>query len=77
MAETKNKVVTVEALAILHEESKSTYMPMSNPVGSGTMTMNGDANISGDANIGSLTIGSKIKLVPTGNSLNIVFINES
>lgn len=75
MAEVKDKVVTVESLSTLHEHSKNTYMFMDNPSGSGTMTMDGDANFSGDMNVGSLMIGSKVKLVPTGDALEIVFLN--
>ena len=76
MAEIKDKVVTVESLSALHEHNKETYMPNVDPSGSGTMTMNGDASISGSVDAGSLIIGSKIKLVPTGDSLEIVFLSE-
>jgi hypothetical protein len=76
MAEIKDKVVTVESLAALHEHNKQTYMPKTNPVGEGTMTMNGNANISGDMVVGSLMIGANIKLVPTGDALEIVFVND-
>lgn len=76
MAEIKNKVVTVESLSTLHEHNKNTYMPMADPTGSGTMTMNGDGNFSGNMNVGSLMIGSNVKLVPNGDSLEIVFLNE-
>lgn len=76
MAEIKDKVVTVESLSTLHEHNKSTYMPMADPTGSGTMTMNGDGNFSGNMNVGSLMIGSNVKLVPNGDSLEIVFLNE-
>lgn len=75
MAGIKDKVVTVESLSTLHEHNKNTYMFMDNPSGSGTMTMDGDANFSGDMNVGSLMIGSKVKLVPTGDALEIVFLN--
>ena len=76
MAEIKNKVVTVESLAALHEDNKNTYMNKSNPTGSGTMTMDGNASISGSVTVGSLMIGSNIKLVPTNNSIEIVFLDE-
>ena len=76
MAEIKDKVVTVESLAVLHENSEKTYMPMSNPTGNGTMTMDGNADFSGNINVGSLTIGSNVRLVPTGDRLEIVFIDE-
>lgn len=76
MAEIKDKVVTVEALSILHEDSKRTYMPTNNPTGSGTMTMDGSANFSGDVNVGSITIGSNVRLVPTGDRIEIIFLEE-
>jgi hypothetical protein len=76
MAEIKDKVVTVEALSALHEDSKKTYMPMSNPTGSGTMTMDGDANFSGNVIVGSIMIGTNVKLVPTSDSLEIVFLES-
>jgi hypothetical protein len=76
MAGIKDKVVTVESLAILHEDSKKTYMPMSNPTGSGTMTMDGNADFSGNVNVGSISIGSSVKLVPMGDRIEIVFLEE-
>lgn len=76
MVQTKDKVVTVESLAALHEDSKKAYMVKNNPVGSGTMTMEGNANFSGNVDVGSIMIGSKIKLVPTENALEIVFLDE-
>lgn len=76
MAEIKDKVVTVESLAALHEDSKNTYMQKSDPIGSGTMTMDGNANFSGNVNVGSISIGSNVKLVPTGDRIEIVFIEE-
>lgn len=76
MAEIKDKIVTVESLAALHEDNKNTYMPKTDPTGSGTMTMNGDANISGNINVGSITIGSNVKLIPTGDRIEIVFLED-
>lgn len=76
MAEIKDKVVTVEALSTLHEHNKETYVPKVDPTCSGIMTMNGNASFSGSVDIGSLMIGSKIKLVPTDDGLEIVFIDE-
>lgn len=76
MAEIKDKVVTVESLSVLHEHNKETYMPMADPTGSGTMTMDGDGNFTGNLNVSSITIGSKIKLVPVDDRIEIVFIEE-
>lgn len=76
MVQTKDKIVTVGSLAVLHEDSQRTYMQKSNPVGDGTMTMNGNANISGSINVGSIMIGKNVKLVPTADSLEIIFLNE-
>ena len=76
MAEIKDKVVTVEALSTLHEHNKETYMPMANPTGSGTLSIDGDGNFSGSLSVDSIVIGSKIKLVPTADRLEIVFLEE-
>lgn len=76
MAEIKDKIVTVESLSALHEDNKKSYMAKSNPVGSGTMTMDGGANFTGNVDVGSITIGSSVKLVPAGDRIEIVFINE-
>lgn len=75
MAEIKDKVVTVESLSVLHENNKNTYMTKTNPTCNGTMAMDGDADFSGNVNVGSFMIGSNIKLVPTGDALEIVFLN--
>ena len=77
MAETKNKAVTVESLYVLHEHNTKSYMAIDNPAGNGTMTMNGDAAFSGNVNVGSLMIGKNVKLVPTNDSIEIVFIEEA
>lgn len=76
MAQTKDKVVTVGSLAALHEDNKKTYMTMTNPVGAGAFTMDGDADFSGNINVGSISIGSNVKLVPTEDRIEIVFINK-
>ena len=76
MAEIKDKVVTVESLSALHEHNKNSYMPMVDPTGSGTMTMNGNASFTGDIVVGSLMIGTNVKLVPTSDAIQIVFLNE-
>lgn len=76
MAEIKDKVVTLESLAVLHENNEKSYMPMSNPTGNGTMTMDGNASFSGNITVGSLMIGSNVKLVPAGDRIEIVFVDE-
>jgi hypothetical protein len=76
MAEIKDKVVTVESLSTLHEHNKNTYMPMVDPVGNGEMTFNGDASFTGNMTVDSLMIGSSVRLIPTANSLEIVFLDE-
>lgn len=40
MAEVKDKVVTVESLSALHEYNKETYMTNTDPVGTGSFSMN-------------------------------------
>lgn len=77
MVETKDKVVTVESLKALHDDNRNTYMPKSDPTGSGTMTMDGNANFSGNVNVGSISIGSNVMLVPTGDRIEIVFLEET
>lgn len=77
MAEVKDKVVTVESLSTLHEHNKKTYMPMADPTGIGTMTIDGDGKFSGNLNVSSITIGSKIQLVPVDDRIEIVFLEES
>lgn len=71
MAEIKDKVVTVESLSALHRHNKETYMPIVDPVGNGVMTMNGDAYF-----YGNIMLGSKVKLVPTEDGFDIVFLEE-
>lgn len=76
MAEIKDKTVTVESLSVLHEHNKKSYMPMVDPTGTGTMTFDGSGSFSGGITVGSLMIGSNVKLVPTEDSLEIVFLDE-
>ena len=76
MAEIKDKVVTVESLSVLHEHNKNTYMPVVDPVGSGTMTMDGNGDFSGNLNANSITISSNIRLVPSEDGLKIEFLNQ-
>lgn len=76
MAEIKDKVVTVESLSVLHEHNKNTYMPVVDPVGSGTMTIDGNGNFSGNLNASFITIGSNIRLVPSDDGLKIEFLSQ-
>lgn len=71
MIEVKDKIITVESLSALHDHNKNSYMSASNPTGNGVMTMNGSASFSGD-----IMIGSNIKLVPSGDALSIIFLDE-
>lgn len=74
MAETKNKVVTVESLAAVHTYNQETYMTKDDPTGSGTMTMTGDGNFSGIVNAGSLKIGNAtLEYDSSDGVLKIVF----
>jgi len=56
MAEIKDKVVTVESLLALQEYNKSTYMTAENPIGNGTMTMNGDLKVTNNIQVGENVI---------------------
>ena len=50
MAETKDKVITIESLSAVHNYNQNTYLAKSNPTGSGTFTMSGDGSLRlGDA----------------------------
>ena len=60
MAEVKDKVITVESLAAVNTYNQSTYMTKIDPVGSGTMTMTGDGNFTGDLTTASLTLGNAV-----------------
>lgn len=68
MAETKDKVVTVESLAAVHIHNQGTYMTKINPSGSGTLTMNGLVDA------GSLKLGdATLEYDSTDGVLKIVF----
>lgn len=77
MLNIKDKVVTVESLSTLHEHNKNTYMTKVNPTGAGAMIFDGSALFSGNVGVGSLTIGSNIKLISTEGSLEMVFLSET
>ena len=68
MAEIKDKIVTVESLSALHEHNKNAYMPVVNPTGSGTLTID-------NINAGCIMLGSNAKLIPTNDGLEIVFLD--
>lgn len=77
MAEIKDKVITVESLAAVNTHNQETYMTKSNPTGSGTMTMTGRGNFTGDVTVGSLTIGNAVlNYDQTESALKISFITE-
>lgn len=74
MAETKDKIVTVESLAAVHTHNQETYMTKSDPAGVGTMTMTGNGNFTGVVNVGSLKIGdATIEYDSTDGVLKITF----
>lgn len=74
MAEVKNKIVTVESLAAVHTHNQDTYMTKSDPIGVGTMTITGDGNISGTADVGSLQIGdARLEYDSSDGVLKIIF----
>ena len=79
MAEVKNKVVTVESLAAVKDaintNNQAMYMTKTDPTGSGTMTMTGDGNFSGDITTSSLTLGkSVLSYDTTEGALKISFV---
>lgn len=77
MAEVKNKIVTVESLAAVNTHNKETYMTKSDPAGTGTFTMNGDGDFSGDVTANSVTIGNAVlSYDSTAGALKVSFITE-
>lgn len=77
MAEVKDKVVTVESLAALHTHNQSAYMVQTNPTGSGTFSMSGDGNFTGDVDANSLTLGNAVlNFDATEGALKISFVTE-
>lgn len=81
MAAVKDKIVTVESLATVKNaidtNNQETYMTKSNPTGTGTMTMTGDGNFSGDIASSSLTLGNAVlNFDSTEGALKISFITE-
>lgn len=74
MAETKNKIVTVESLAAVHTHNQETYITKSDPTGVGTLTMTGDGDFSGVVDVGSLKLGdATLEYDSTDGVLKIVF----
>ena len=77
MAEVKNKVVTVESLAAVHTHNQDTYMTKSDPTGSGTLTISGDGDFTGEVTANSLTIGKAVlNYDTTEGALKISFVTE-
>lgn len=58
MAETKDKVITVESLSVLHTHNKNSYMTKTDPIGNGSFTMTGDGSFSGSLDTTELVIGN-------------------
>ena len=74
MAEVKDKLVTVESLAVVNTYNQDTYMTKSDPTCVGTMTMTGDGNFSGIVNASSVQIGNaKLEYDTSDGVLKIVF----
>ena len=77
MAEVKNKIVTVESLAAVNTYNKETYMTKSDPTGSGTLSMSGDGNFTGDVTASSVTLGNAMLTYDaTEGALKISFKTE-
>lgn len=77
MAEVKDKIVTVESLAALHTHNQNTYITQSDPTGSGTFTMTGDGDFSGDVSANSLMVGNAIiNYDSSEGALKISFVTE-
>lgn len=77
MAEVKDKIVTVESLATVHTHNQNTYMAKNNPSGTGTLSMGGDGNFTGDVTASSITIGNAaLNYDSTAGALKISFITE-
>jgi hypothetical protein len=77
MAEVKNKVVTVESLAAVNTHNQNTYITKTDPTGTGTFTMTGDGNFSGDITTASLMLGKSIlSYDTTEGALKISFVTE-
>jgi hypothetical protein len=66
MAEIKDKVVTVESLATLHENNKDTYMTKENPVGRGSFSINRKA----DTIIGDYSVAEGLEVAASGYASN-------
>jgi hypothetical protein len=77
MAEVKDKVVTVESLAAVHTHGQNTYMTKNNPSGTGTFSMSGDGDFTGDVTASSITIGNAVlNYDSTVGALKVSFVTE-
>lgn len=77
MADVKDKIVNVESLAALHTHNKNTYITQVDPTGSGTLTMTGDGDFSGDVSANSLMVGNAvINYDSSEGALKISFVTE-
>lgn len=81
MAEVKDKIVTVESLAAvktaIDTNNQNTYMTKVDPTGSGTMTITGDGNFTGDVTASSITLGKAVLNYDTiEGALKISFVTE-
>ena len=77
MAEVKDKIVTVESLAAVNTHNQETYMTKNNPSGTGTFSMSGDGDFTGDVTANSVTIGNAVlNYDSTVGALKVSFITE-
>ena len=79
MAEVKNKIVTVESLSAVRDaintNNQATYMTKTDPTGTGTLSMTGDGNFTGEVAANSLTLGkSVLSYDTTEGALKISFV---
>ena len=77
MAEIKDKVVTVDSLAAVHDYNQKTFMPMVNPEAMGDLSVHdGDGWFSGDVYVGGDNKDNGTKLVKSPNVLSIEYGDE-
>ena len=68
---TKDKLITVESLAALHEYNQNTYMPMVNPEALGNLSIDGDGIFTGDVYVNGDSQENGTKLVKSTDVISI------